>query len=445
MKRNYVLAVLAVVVIASFAASTARAEQAYDLAWVRQTGTTASDESLSVAVDGLGNAYISGATRGSLGGPNAGLYDAFLAKYDSFGSLLWTRQIGTTNDDRSSSVAVDVFGNAFISGYTEGSLSGPHAGDRDAFLAKYDPSGGLLWTRQLGTAGYEESGEVAVDAYGNAYICGPTFGDLGGPSAGSRDAFLVKYDPSGAILWKQQLGTSGEDQGASVAVDAYGNAYVSGWTAGDLAGSNAGGWDAFLAKYDSSGSLLWKRQMGTSSREYSESVAVDAFGNAYISGPTFGSLGGPNAGDEDIFLAKYDPAGSLLWVRQIGTSSSEPDAAVAVDGLGNAYIGGDTGGSLGGPNAGSVDAFLAKYDSSGALLWTRQMGTTTNDYSYSVAVDGLGNAYISGYTGSSICSNPYAGGYDAFLAKYTAVPEAGTVFMVAAALVGMAAAMRRKI
>jgi len=81
MKRNCVLAVLAVVVIGSFAASAARAEQAYNLAWARQIGTTASDESLSVAVDGLGNAYISGATRGSLGGPNAGGYDAFLAKY----------------------------------------------------------------------------------------------------------------------------------------------------------------------------------------------------------------------------------------------------------------------------------------------------------------------------------------------------------------------------
>jgi hypothetical protein len=137
MKRNYVLAVLAVVVIGSFAASMARAEQAYDLAWVRQMGTTANDYSNSVAVDGLGNVYISGYTNGSLGGPNAGYEDAFLAKYDSSGSLLWTRQMGTTAWDGSYSVAVDGLGNAYISGYTGGSLGGPSAGYRDAFLAKY--------------------------------------------------------------------------------------------------------------------------------------------------------------------------------------------------------------------------------------------------------------------------------------------------------------------
>jgi hypothetical protein len=378
MKRNYVLAVLAVVVMASFAAGEARAEDAYPLAWVRQIGTTASDESLSVAVDGLGNAYISGYTQGSLGGPFAGGYfDAFLAKYDSSGSLLWTSQLGTSDRDMSNSVAIDGSGNAYISGQTDGSLGGPNAGNWDAFLAKYDSSGSLLWTRQMGTT---------VD-----------------------------------------------DRSCSVAVDGLGNAYISGETAGD----------ALLAKYDSFGTLLWTRQVGTTANDLSNSVAVDGLGNAYISGYTGGSLGGPNAGSTDAFLAKYDSSGSLLWTRQIGTTASDVGESVAVDGLGNAYISGYTDGSLGGPNAGSRDAFLAKYDSSGSLLWTSQIGTMADDVSYSVAVDGLGNAYISGYTGSSIGS-PNAGENDAFLAKY-AVPEPGTVMMVLTALLGITTVARRKL
>jgi len=448
MKRNYVLAVLAVVVMASFAASTAKAEQAYDLAWARQIGTTSYDYGESVAVDGLGNAYISGYTQGSLGGPFAGGFaDAFLAKYDSSGSLLWTRQMGTTGQDGSYSVAVDGLGTAYISGETWGSLGGPNAGGNDAFLAKYDSSGSLLWTRQVGTTDHDWSSSVALDGLGNAYISGGTTGSLGGPNAGFEDAFLAKYDASGSLLWTSQMGTTAGDFSRSVAVDGLGNAYISGWTGGSLGGPNAGQSDAFLVKYDSSGSLLWTRQIGTTANDLSFSVAVDGLGNAYISGATYGSLGGPNAGYYDAFLAKYDSSGSLLWTSQIGTTAYDYSWSVAVDGSGNAYISGDTSGGLGGPPVGWTDAFLAKYDSSGSLLWTRQIGTTNGDWSSSssVALDGSGNAYISGYTGGSL-GGPNAGGGDAFLAKFSApIPEPGTVFMIMSAAVGFAGIAARRV
>jgi hypothetical protein len=430
---------LVLVTVAAYAA-----ESPYDLAWTRQIGTTTDDYGQSVAVDGSGNAYISGYTYGSLGGPNAGYWDAFLVKYNSSGSLLWKRQIGTTTTDVSYSVAVDGSGNAYISGYTYGSLGEPNAGLFDAFLAKYDSSGSVLWTRQIGTTANDESCSVAVDGSGNAYISGWTYGSLGGPNAGDGDVFLAKYDSSGLLLWTRQIGTTTWDVSQSVAVDGLGNAYISGYTYGSLGGPNPNpGWtDAFLAKYDSSGLLLWTRQIGTTTWDESYSVAVDGLGNAYISGFTYGSLGGPNAGGYDAFLAKYDSSGALLWTRQIGTTGHDFSYSVAVDGSGSAYISGWTSGSLGGPNAGNYDAFLVKYDSSGSLLWTRQIGTTTDDYSRSVAVDGLGNAYISGYTLGSL-GGPNAGGYDAFLAKY-AVPEPGTVFMIASAVMGFAGIAFRK-
>ncbi len=425
MTKRMIVAMMTVVLCAA----AALAEDPYQVAWSRQIGTSSDDLSLSVAVDVSGNAYISGYTRGSLGGPNAGSWDAFLTKFDASGNELWSQQIGTSTTDISYSVAVDASGNAYISGYTSGSLGGTSAGYYDAFLAKFDASGNELWSRQIGTSTYDYSRSVAVDASGNAYISGYTGGNLGGPNAGGTDAFLTKFDASGAELWSQQIGTSSSDKSYSVAVDAAGNAYISGYTGGDLGGTNAGTWDAFLTKFDASGAELWSRQIGTSGYDYSYSVSVAASGDAYISGHTLGDLGGTSAGIWDAFLAKFDGSGNELWSQQIGTSSSDESYSVAVDASGNAYISGATGGSLGGLNAGFSDAFLTKFDASGNELWSRQIGTSSDDASFSVAVDASGNAYISGYTLGSL-GGPNAGDYDAFLVKYE-VPEPATMSLLA--------------
>ena len=107
-------------------------------------------------------------------------------------------------------------------------------------------------------------------------------------------------------------------------------------------------------------------------------VSADGLGNVYISGYTYGSLGGPNAGSDDAFVSKYDAAGTLQWTRQLGTSAIDRSYGVSADGLGNVYISGYTSGSLGGPNAGGNDAFVSKYDAAGTLQWTRQLGTSVD-------------------------------------------------------------------
>ena len=354
--RVYVLVVLAFGV--SLYAATAMAEEPYQIAWTRQLGTIADDGSNSVAVDGFGNAYISGYTDGNLGGPNAGSYgDAYLAKYNPEGILLWTKQLGTSTDDGSNSVAVDNSGYAWISGATFGSLGGPNAGNWDAFLARYDPAGNLLWKNQIGTYLWDHSRCVAVDASGNAYITGETRDSLGGTNAGSRDAFLVKYDPAGNLLW-----TSETDESKSVGVDKSGNVYISGWTNGSLDDTIASGHDAFLAKYAPDGNLLWTKQLSAvGANDTSNSVALDGDGNAYISGYTSGNLGGSVVGGYDAFLAKYDPSGNLVWTEQIGTVSNDFSACVTADLIGNVWISGYTEGDLGGLNAGGRDAFLVKF------------------------------------------------------------------------------------
>jgi hypothetical protein len=138
-----------------------------------------------------------------------------------------------------------------------------------------------------------------------------------------------------------------------VASDAAGNVYLTGSTEGSLGGRNRGQRDAWVAKYDTAGRKLWARQLGTETDDWANDLATDAVGNVYLTGTTYGSLGGPKRGDYDAWVAKYDAAGRKLWARQLGGLFNDAYDAygVATDAAGGVYIAGGTGG----------DAFVAKY------------------------------------------------------------------------------------
>jgi hypothetical protein len=417
------------------------AEAPYSVAWTRQMGSALEGTSETrIAADAFGNIYISGSTEGSLGGPNLGIVDNFLIKYDSSGVPLWSRQIGTTRVDGGCGVAVDASGNSYIGGSTSGSLGGANAGGFDAFISKHDPLGNVLWSKQLGTSGNDWCNSIAVDSAGNSYISGYTEGSgLGGTNKGRQDAFLTKYDTTGTLLWCRQIATSAIDEAFGVALDASGNAYVTGMTMGNIGGTPMGSYDAFLTKYDASGSLLWSRKIGTSSWDQAYSVAVDISGNAYIGGLTYGNLGGTNSGLVDVLLAKYDASGTALWTKQFGTSGSDQGTSVAVDLLGNAYISGYTDGSLGASNVGGNDLFLFKYDSSGNIVWSTQTGTAGGDAPWSVALDTVGSVYICGGTSGNF-GGPNVGSGDVFLMKFEA-PEPATLSLMT---LGGCVILRRK-
>jgi hypothetical protein len=273
--------------------------------WIRQLGSSGIDSSNGVATDSSGNVYISGYARGNLAGTYKGSYDAWVAKYNSSGSLLWKQQLGTSKLDYSWDVATDSSGNVYISGFTTGDLAGTNKGNGDAWVAKYNSSGKLQWKQQLGTSNYDLSYGVATDSNGNVYISGNTSGDLAGTNKGSDDVWIARYSSSGKLQWTKQLGTSTYDFSSGVATDSSGNVYISGGTEGDLAGTNKGPYDAWVAKYNSSGSLLWKQQLGTPTNEYSNGVATDSSGNVYISGDTYGALVGTNEGGPDAWVTKY--------------------------------------------------------------------------------------------------------------------------------------------
>lgn len=400
---------------------------AQTLSWIRQLGTSAPDYSLGVATDTQGNVVISGYTfSGSLGGQNQGLADAWVAKYNTTGKLLWLRQLGTPKQDYAYGVATDTNGNVFISGTTEGALAGVYKGGGDAWVAKFDAGGKLLWKRQLGgtktsnnstsdNSTIDSSRGVATDTQGNVYISGSTTGGLAGANRENGDAWVAKYDTTGKLLWVRQLGSSGDVSNA-VATDVKGNVYISGTTFGTVAGTNQGLNDAWVAKYNTTGKLLWVRQMGTPKSDESYGVATDVKGNVYISGTTFGTVAGTRRELDVAWVAKYDTTGKLLWKQQLGSFASISSRSVATDTSGDVYISGKTYGVLPGTNQGIDDALIAKYDTTGKLLWLRQFGSSDFDYSRGIATDTIGNLYISGYI------EDLEGDYDAWVAKFTQTP-----------------------
>jgi hypothetical protein len=408
---------------------TGAAAKSESVQWISQFGTSFGDLSHGVFADETGNVYATGATEGDLAAPNPGDYDVFLRKFDSAGNVLWTRQLGTQTFDYGYGVSGDGMGNVYVSGVTLGSLSGVQIGNGDAFLNKFDSSGNLIWARQFGTTKGDGAWGVSADGAGSVYAAGYTFGSLGGPNVFSdRDAFLSRFDDAGNLLWSRQLGTTSQlDQALGVTADKLGNVFISGETTGDLAGPNAGGNDAFVSKYDSTGNLIWTRQLGTSADDRGSGVSADGLGNVYVSGETGGALNGNSVGNTDAFLGKYDSQGNLLWLRQAGTRDDDFGAGVSVDSSGSVYLTGTIGEIVGKP---TDDAFVSRYDSAGNLLWTRQIGTTSIDNSYAVSADGHGNVYASGTTYGDFGS-ANAGSYDAFVVKIGEAPEPASIYLLA--------------
>jgi uncharacterized delta-60 repeat protein len=321
-------------------------------------GTSSDDWGNGVTTDSSGFIYLTGYTGDELDGNiHSGWDDMFLMKYNSSGTKLWTKQLGTSSDERGNGVTTDSSGNIYVIGVTGGIFSGG-----DIFLVKFNSSGTELWSKQLGTSSDDLGIGVTNDSSDNIYLTGYTKGGLdGNTNSGDYDIFLVKYNSSGKKQWTKQLGTSSDDRGNGVTTDSSGNIYVTGSTEGGLDGNtNSGDYDIFLVKYNSSGTKQWTKQMGTSSDERGNGVTTDSSGNIYVTGYT------DRTGNENIILVKYNSSGTILWTKQLGTSSDERGNSVTTDSSGNIYLTGYTIGGLDGNiNSGNFDIFLMKYNSSG--------------------------------------------------------------------------------
>jgi uncharacterized protein (AIM24 family) len=374
---------------------------------------------------------------------------------------MWSRRFGDVTDDRGKAVAADGSGNVAVSGYFQGttdfgngpvtSYTHPSLGPtRDIFVANYGPGGSYLWSRSFGNSGSEEGNGVATDSAGNVVITGVQgsyqidFG--GGLQSGhpGSEIFVAKYSSSGAWVWSRTIGGNGNDSGGGVAIDPRpgSDVVVTGAMDASSIGVDFGGGalfsagfqDVFLVKYSgSSGAHVWSRRFGGGLVDVGSGVAVDSGGNVYVTGTfegtaDFGGGGLTSAGGKDVFVAKYTSAGSFVWSKQFGGSSSDFAGGIAVDGAGDVAIAGRFQGSInfGGGNltsAGGEDAFLAKLSgASGGHVWSKRFGATSNDNAAGVDTDGSGNVVVTGYYSGSV---DFGGGplvsntFDVFAAKYS--------------------------
>ncbi len=389
-----------------------------DLLWMEQFGTVAQDQATGLARDNGGGVFVTGFTYGSLGGPNAGSDDAFLAHHDSAGDQIFLMQFGTSGSDEAYASASDGAGGVFVAGSTTGSLGGPNAGSWDAFLVRLDSAGIPGWIKQFGTFTDDRGYALAPDGAGGVFIAGWTSGDLGGSFAGGTDVYLTRFDSAGNQAWIRQFGTGYHERACALGSDQSGGVFVAGWTHGDLGGPIAGGTDAYLTRFDGDGSQAWIKQFGTSDDDQITALLPDEAGGVFVAGFTKGNLGGPNQGGSDMFVARYDGAGEQIWVTQLGTDGSDEANALAPDGNGGMFVAGYTGGSLGGPNAGN-DAFVARYDQDGSVHGITQFGTNSSDLAYALAPAAGAGVFVAGYTDGSL-GGPSAGGLDVFLGRFRA-------------------------
>ncbi|PTL76542.1 SBBP repeat-containing protein [Vitiosangium sp. GDMCC 1.1324] len=387
--------------------------------------------------DPEGRNYAVGMSNGAVPGPLVGNQDAFLHAYDANGNVLWTRQMGVPGNltagyavarNRVSGTTDDIY----VGGFTSGALAGgtKTGTGYDAFVMKYGSSGTLAWARQIGASGAStEAYGVGVDPAGNAFLVGATEGNLDGNTRiGVSDAFVTKYDSAGTKQWTRTVGVANaRTHGRRASADAAGNVYVSGWTDEALDGNvKVGPQDFFITKYNAAGVKQWTRQYGAAAgSSYLYGSALDAAGNLYVTGYSYGSMDGSTSGTTDqTFLVKYDASGTRQWVRQFGLPNGAWGTSLTLNASG-VYIGGVGSGDLTNPSSpdSMAHSYIAKYDTSGNRLYLTQQDFartgSTEQYSHvhGISVDDSGYAYLGGFTEGNLGGVNLTGNPDGFVMK----------------------------
>lgn len=407
-------------------------------------------------------------------------------------SLAWAKKMGANSSEEGQAIAVDAVGNVYTTGYFNGTVDfDPGAGvanlvssGSDVFVSKLDAAGNFVWAKKLGGTGGEYGVSIAVDGSGNVLTTGSFDGTVDfDPNAGtftlsataaSNDIFISKLDAAGNFVWAKSMGSFNADISTSIATDATGNVYTTGYFKGAVdfdpgAGTfslteTGGGGDIFISKLDASGNFVWAKRIGTSSfsTDYGYGIAVDASGNVLTTGVFFGTcdfdpgtgtfnLSLPGGGN-NIFVSKLDAAGNFVWAKAMGGGGLCEGKAITTDATGNVYTTGyftgisdfDPGvGTYTVGSNGTQDVFVSKLDATGNFVWANGIGGTSNDNGTSISVSPLGNVYTTGFyrgtgdfdPGISTYSLTSAGFDDIFI---SAINASGN-FMWAASIGGTSA------
>jgi len=370
--------------------STTIADDPPEVAWTHQFGSAEPDITAGIAVADDGTILAAGYTMGAVGaGASAGGFDVFVQAIGPDGEPSWARQLGSGDDDFAEAIAAGPEGRIAVVGQTDGGLAGPSSGETDGFLVVLDARGVTLWERTLGTPADDVASGVAFAPDGSLVVAGWTGGDLAGSSAGGEDAFLVAFDAQGAERWDRQFGTPEDDRLRAVAIGDGGDIAVAGQTRGSLDGASGGGWDAFVRRHGADGAASATSQFGGGLDEYAYAVAFAPDGGLLTAGA--GPSGEDDRGAEPAFVRSFDASGSERWSYAFGPTRRDMRYGLAVAADGGAFVVGGTEGDVAGEVRGVADAFLIALDTGGQLRWASQFGSDAFDGAHGVVAtrDGL--------------------------------------------------------
>ncbi len=440
-----------------------------DIVWSTYYGGSGNEESYNSFVDAEGNIYLTGYTYSSSGIAsggyqtfNGGSADAFLLKTNSAGTVEWATYYGGANNDYGYGCTADNEGHVYLSGSTNSpngiSFNGYQntlGGSYDAFLVKFEDDGTRLWGTYYGGEGMDGGVYCLLDKTGDIYIPGITTSFTGIAHNGFQneknydpnflldDAFLAKFDENGSILWATYYGGELWDWCGTCVVDNLNNVYLAGTTGSTTAiayngfqNTNSGGNDGFVVKFTPSGSRVWATYLGGNATEQLYGCAIDPAG-IYVCGSTYSgdNIIGPGYDEthnpgEDGFLMKFTDAGQKVWGIYYGGSQEDGATFCSTDNSGNIFITGYTystnniaQGGFQNVNNGGRDCFLAKFNQDGVRAWGTYFGGIGDDMGYSISVNNNNDLYLSGKTSSASglgingFQNTNGGMYDGFLTK----------------------------
>ncbi len=419
--------------------------------WAKSGIGGASDRATGIAVDAKGNSYVCGSFQSfSLGlgskflyNSDSGSSDIFIAKYDPNGTLLWAKSSGGIGYDAATSITLDNQNKLYVTGYYQSkklifgkdTLTNTDASGQsnDIFVVKLDGNGNTLWTFGTGSLSNEVANGISTDLTGNVYITGNfsgntiTFGGISLKNSGAEDIFIAKLDANANVKWAKNPKGNLSDFANGINVSELGKVLITGYYLSDeldFDGKAITGYrfdDAYVACYDSLGTILWANAAGGGDEELGSSVTSDRFGNVYVCG-TYTSdsiqfdhikLGNVAPGSNDMFLVKYNITGKVLWAKNAVSPAYERANAVFTDKYGNVHLTGFfTGDSvwfdtklLSNKIAGTASLFIVKYDSTGVIDWAHSEGGQSGvDAGTCAAIDTLGNLFLAGYFSSKTFS-----------------------------------------
>lgn len=429
---------------------------AHTFDWAQSAGGVDKDYGYSVAVDDYGNSYVTGsfegtATFGETVLTSSGETDIFVAKLDASGAWQWAVRAGGTSWEYAYGIAVTPAGTAYITGSFAGEIifgglpARTSHGSIDIFVAKINTNGVWAWATQAGGFGADRGYDIALDNSNNSYVTGyhestAHFGTTSISARGSDDIFVAKLDDTGSWIWAKGAGSTGDDQGIGIDVSPAGNCYITGYfnrtarfTVTNL--TSSGSDDIFIAKLNSWGDWQWAKAAGGTARDRGEGIAIDSFGNCYVTGyyngtASFGDTDITAAGSTDIFVTKLVTDGNWRWVTGAGDDNNKLVKDIASDSIGNCFLTGvfwsntafDEHSLI---SAGLQDIFVAHINKFGAWQWAQRAGGAGEDWGRGIDIDNHANCYVTGYFrafnasfGSTILSAAGPGGWeDVFVTK----------------------------